>query len=274
MKSTEIDLKFIIDEKYLMPKNMMEAYRKRLDEAIPEKKIGRPRADLTRILHGIYYLLKTGMPWEALPKIFGQPKTVYDWFVKLTLLNIFDKTWTDALRKLQEKNLLHLDHQSIDSSHRKAMYGGSLTGPSPVDRAKPGSKFIIQTDRLGLPLGLTISSSNKNDQKLLQQTFLDAIKRLFQRDSAFLHADKGFDSKENAAFIRPYGMTRIAPTRKYKKRKIIQTDSTPDSFRWVVERTIALLTRFRRILIRYDRSSKYYLSWCQLGAQTLCFLKL
>lgn len=202
--------------------------------------MGEKELILIRVLHGIYYVLRTGIQWDALPFVFGRPKTVYHWFATFSLWGFFDETWTYAIDKLQEKQALSLCHQSIDSTHRKALSGGSATGASPVDPAKPGSKIIIQTDATGLPIGLFVAASNRHDQELLKPTFLDTIKRIKrQQDSTFLHADRGFDSDSNAKFVKTFCMIRISHSRIYKKRKQTQTDILRDRYRWVVERTIS-----------------------------------
>src|SRR5213083_2450584 len=41
--------------------------------------------------------------------------------------------------------------------------GGSATGPSPVDRARSGSKHHLLVDATGIPLAWTLSGGNRND---------------------------------------------------------------------------------------------------------------
>ncbi|MBP2329537.1 hypothetical protein JOF56_009922 [Kibdelosporangium banguiense] len=38
-----------------------------------------------------------------------------------------------------------------------------MTGPSPVDRGKPGSKIRLLSDRAGRPLSVAASAANTND---------------------------------------------------------------------------------------------------------------
>jgi putative transposase len=274
MKPTEIDLTSVISKKFLMPENMLIAYLERINLAMPEKNLGRHRTDMGRIFNGIYYMLRTGVQWDALPYVFGKPRTVYHWFSLLSRCGFFEELWAYSIDKLQENNMLNLCHQSIDSTHRKAPAGGQSTGASPVDRAKTGSKIVIQTDTNGLPIGLVIASSNCSDQKLLKPVFIDTIGRIKQKDSAFLHTDKGFDSKSNAEYVKSFCMTKITPARVYKKRKQSQLVVSRDHWRWVVERTISWLGRCRRVFTRYERLAKHYLSWVQLAAQRLCFSRL
>src|SRR2546430_12380086 len=41
--------------------------------------------------------------------------------------------------------------------------GGSATGPSPVDRARNGSKHHLLVDATGIPLAWTLTGGNRND---------------------------------------------------------------------------------------------------------------
>jgi len=45
---------------------------------LPNKPRGVPRVDDRRVLNGIFWVLRTGAPWRALPKEFGPPTTCYN----------------------------------------------------------------------------------------------------------------------------------------------------------------------------------------------------
>jgi hypothetical protein len=42
-------------------------------------------------------------------------------------------------------------------------FKGGLTGPSPVDRARTGSKHHLLTDSNGIPLAIRLTGANRND---------------------------------------------------------------------------------------------------------------
>jgi hypothetical protein len=73
--------------------------------------------------------------------------------------------------------------------------GSDLTGPSPVDRGKPGSKIHVISDRTGLQLHLAVSAANTPDAQLLLP-MLDTMPALAgrrgrpRRRPDKLHADK------------------------------------------------------------------------------------
>jgi hypothetical protein len=52
--------------------------------------------------------------------------------------------------------------------------GGTATGPSPVDRGRPGSKHHLLVDQSGLPLAFALTGSNRNDVTQLIP-LLDAV---------------------------------------------------------------------------------------------------
>ena len=44
-----------------------------------------------------------------------------------------------------------------------ALFKGALTGPSPVDRARTGSKHHLLVDAHGVPLAISLTGGNRND---------------------------------------------------------------------------------------------------------------
>jgi Transposase DDE domain len=52
---------------------------------------------------------------------------------------------------------------AADSSHIRALLGGSTRGQPPVDRARAGSKHHLLTDAGGLPLAITLTGGHRND---------------------------------------------------------------------------------------------------------------
>jgi transposase len=82
---------------------------------------------------------------------------------------------------------------------------------------------------------------------------------------AKLHADKAYDSRRCRAYLRRRGIgCRIARTG-------IESSEKLGRHRWVVERTLAWLDRFRRLTIRYDRDADLHLAFLDLGCALLCF---
>ncbi|OLF04253.1 IS5 family transposase, partial [Actinophytocola xanthii] len=148
-----------------------------------------------------------------------------------------------------------------------------MTGPSPVDRGKPGSKIHVLSDRAGLPLSVAVSAANTNDADALKPLIraIPAIKSRRgprRRRPAKLHADKAYDHAALRKWVRDRGITvRIA-------RKGIETSKKLGRHRWVIERTIAWMFCHRRLSIRYERKANHFLAFLTLAATLTCSKKL
>lgn len=148
--------------------------------------------------------------------------------------------------------------------------GGAGTGPNPTDRGKPGTKHSILTDAEGTPLGLTLGPANRHDSKLAEAT-LDAVppvsggKRGRPRcRPKKLHADKAYRGRPVRQALRRRGIIpRIA-------RPGIDSPKRLGRHRWVVERTLAWMARFRRLVVRYERREDIHFAFITLAASLIC----
>jgi transposase len=133
-----------------------------------------------------------------------------------------------------------------------------LTGPNPTDRGKAGSKYHILCDANGLPLHALLSAANTHDSKLFEPLLETnpAVRGRRGRPGRprrrpdKLHADKGYDFRRCREYLHRRGIkVRIA-------RRGIEDKSKLGRVRWVVERTISWLLRFKRLGLRYDRTQR------------------
>ncbi|MDD2338969.1 MAG: IS5 family transposase, partial [Methanosarcina sp.] len=94
----------------------------------PKKKAGRPRADDKKIMNGIFYLLRTGCQWKALPRCYGAPSTVYDRFQEWQRAGLFEKMWQAGLLEYDNEKGLEWEWQAIDGANRhdKMLVKGTL----------------------------------------------------------------------------------------------------------------------------------------------------
>ena len=128
--------------------------------------------------------------------------------------------------------------------------GGCRDRPEPNGSwAKPGTKRLSVVDRRGTPLGVRLSPANRHDSLMLAAT-LDAVPGVRhgrgrpRRRPDKLHADKAYDHHRCRAECRKRRVTpRIAGRR-------VDSSERLGRHRWVVERTLAWLNRFRRLAMR------------------------
>jgi len=65
---------------YQLPDELWEHIKPLLPPPKPKKKAGRPRMDDRKAMTAIFYILRTGCQWKALPRSLGAPSTVHDRF--------------------------------------------------------------------------------------------------------------------------------------------------------------------------------------------------
>ena len=83
-----------------------------------------------------------------------------------------------------------------------------------------------------------------------------------------LDADKGYDSASNRAYLRRRGITaRIA-------RRGIESSTRHGRHRWRVERSLSWLSCWRRLQVRWDRSSERFFAFMLLACAVVCFNRL
>lgn len=267
-----LNYKEIIPGKYVIPSGLLREYMEFLEREIPKNKMGRPRTDDEKLIAGMYYLLRTGCQWDALPRCFGPAKTVYHRFRELTRMGAFQKIWKSVLNKYDQIKGLMLQHQSFDSCHKKSPLGGEKTGNSPVDRRKLGTKINLATEGNGLPIGVTIERGNCHDSRLFLPLLDNLQQQIAQDRNHYLHTDKGYFSANNKseAIARNYTPKMARKNKRNKTREICEKDKN----RWVVERTFSWISRFRRIFTRYEKLKSTFLSLTQFAFQIIIFKKI
>ena len=108
----------------------------------PKSKVGRPRTvDPRRIAEGIFYVLRTGMQWQAIPReSFGPPSTVYYYFSQWVKGGVFEKLWAEAVAVYDDLKGLEWTWQRVDGAMTKAPLGGRPPAPIPRTGARKGPK--------------------------------------------------------------------------------------------------------------------------------------
>ncbi len=82
---------------------------------------------------------------------------------------------------------------------------------------------------------------------------------------AKLHADKAYDSRKVRQVLRRRHIkSRIA-------RRNVDSSRRLGRHRWVVERTLGWLNRFRRLKVRYERRADIHQAFLTLGCALICW---
>jgi hypothetical protein len=144
------------------------------------------------------------------------------------------------------------------------------SGPSPVDRARPGSKHHVLTDGGGIPLAVLLTGGNRNDVTGLEP-LLDGVPNVRgrrgrpRRRPRTVYADRGYDHDKYRRRLRARGIVpRIA-------RRGEPHGSGLGTVRWVVERTIAWYHGMKRLRIRWERRDDIHEAFLGLATCIICY---
>jgi transposase len=241
----------------------------------PEKPIGpkggRPRVGHRTALRVIWFVLTAGTRWEDVPKELGcSGRTAHRRLRDWEEAGIWDRLHAELLALLKKADKLDTDTVIIDGVTVRAFGGGEATGPSPVDRGRPGTKHTLMVDPSGVPLAIRTAGANASDHRQIIPLVLKfpevggkpgRPKEL--PDEAY--ADRGYDSEGTREFLRWLG---IEP---HIAKRRTPNGSGLGKVRWVVERTISWLKGLRRLRVRYDRLGVIMDAWTTLAASVICF---
>ena len=150
---------------------------------------------------------------------------------------------------------------------------GEKTGANPTDRGKRGVKRSLLTEAQGVPVGVAVDGANRHDMKLVRPT-LDSV--VIARPEPTLDQpqgmclDKGYDFDEVRRTLEEFGFTAHIRSRG-EEAKAIKREAGFRARRWVVERTHGWLNRFRRILVRWDKSPENYIAFLHFACALIAF---
>ena len=250
-----------VDSGWRIPDELWERTEPLLPPEPPKPKGGCPRKPARQMMDGIFYVLRTGCQWKALPRSLGAPSTVHDRFLEWRKADVFRRLWQAGVLEYDELQGLDWEWQAMDGAMTKAPLGGEGTGPNPTDRGKKGVKRSLLTEGHGIPLAVAVEGANRHDMKLVEPTLKELIveRPVPEETPQNMCLDKGYDYDEVRDVLQARGYTahiRARGEETQAKREIPGYRAR----RWVVERTHSWLNRFRRLLIRWEKDVENYLA--------------
>jgi transposase len=210
-------------------------------------------------LTGILFVLKTGIPWEELPRElnFGSGMTCWRRLRDWHRLGAWEAIHHACLERLQAAG-------GAGQRLGAGRFGGEETGANPTDRAKAGTKHHIITAAQGIPLAVKLTGANRHDitQALALVDAIPALKgqrgRPRRRPLQVL-GDRGYDSEPLRRELR---RRNILP---WLGQRGQGHGSGLGVYRWVIERTLSWLHQFRRLRVRYERRADIHQAFLTLG---------
>lgn len=217
---------------------------------------------LRQTVEGIFYRLRTGVPWRDLPKTFGNWNAVYKrfnaWSGTEKLMAIFtalvvepDLEWAFI-----DGSLVKAHQHSSGAAHgQETAIGKSVAGNT--------TKIHMAVDACGLPIHFRVTGGEVHDCK-------EAPTLVAELPNAdYIIADRGYDSEALRVQIQDKGAIPMIPRKKNSTVGNGDMDGCLYKYRHLVENVFARLKHFRAIATRYDKLKRNFIGSLALACAFL-----
>src|SRR5918997_1286092 len=215
---------------------------------LPER-AGQREHSLREVFNGLRYIVKTGAPWRWMPHDLPPWAAVYQQAQRWLGAGCFEMLAQDLRAVLRlaagreaEPTAAVLDSRTLRStpeSGARAGYDGA--------KRKKGSKLHMAVDTLGHLLAAHVTPATADDRAQVGQ-LAQAVQVATGESVDLAHVDQGYTGERAADAAREHGIELEVVKLAEAKRGFVLLPR-----RWVVERTFAWATRFRRLVRDYER---------------------
>ncbi len=205
--------------------------------------------DPREVFNALRWIVRTGAPWRFLPTNFPPWPAVYQQTQRWLAAGCFDDMVHDLralLRWIKGRNddptAVILDSRTVQSTPESGARAGS-----DGHKRRKGSKLHLAVDTLGHLLALHVTPANAQDRA--QVGVLAAAVQEATGDSVEVaFVDQGYTGEPPAAEAAGQGIRLEVVKLPEVKRGFVLLPR-----RWVVERSFAWASRFRRLAKDYER---------------------
>src|SRR6266508_923313 len=225
--------------------------------------------DLREVFNGLRWIVRAGAQWRMMPHNLPPWYTVYQQSQRWIAAGVFEDMVHDlralvrlAKGKKEQPTAAILDGRTVQStpeSGARAGYGGY--------KRKKGSKIHIAVDTLGLLLAAHVTPANEQERAQVQE-LAEAVQEATHNSVEIAYVDQGYTGEEPQNEAKQAGIELIVVKLTEAKKGFVLLPR-----RWVVERSFAWTTRFRRLARDFERlpetfRSLHFLAFAILMLQT------
>lgn len=204
---------------------------------------------LRTMYNALRWMVRAGAPWRMMPHEFPPWHAVYDQAQRWIKAGVFEQMAQDLREILR---LLHtrepqpsaviLDSRTLQSTPES----GSRAGYDGAKRKK-GSKIHIAVDTLGHLLAMHVTPASEQDRQQVGE-LAQQVQQVTGESVKLAYVDQGYTGQVPQEAAAEQGMALEVVKLPYAKRGFILLPK-----RWVVERSLAWMARFRRLAKDYER---------------------
>ncbi len=218
---------------------------------LPEASVQRTHP-LREVFNGLRYIVKTGAPWRWMPNDLPPWEIVYQQAQRWLKAGCFEALAQDlriilrlAAGRSAQPSAAIIDSRTLRStpeSGARAAYDGA--------KRKKGSKLHLAVDTLGHLLTAHVTPANADDRSEVGR-IAKAIQAATDKSVELAFVDQGYTGERAAKAAAEQGIQLEVVKLSEAKRGFVLLPR-----RWVVERSFAWATRFRRLVKDYERCAQ------------------
>ena len=205
--------------------------------------------DMRDVFNALRWMVRSGAQWRMMPQNFPPWFTVYQQAQRWINAGVFEAIVHDLrvlLRLAEGRNpqpsAAIYDGQTIQSTPES----GARAGYDGHKRRK-GSKVHIAVDTLGNLISLVVTPADEQERAQVSD-LSKAVQEATGQNVTLAFADQGYTGEDAANAALEHGITLEVVKLSEAKRGFVLLPR-----RWVVERSFAWKSRFRRLVRDYER---------------------
>jgi transposase len=205
--------------------------------------------ELREVFNGLRWMIRTGAPWRMIPNDLPPWWVVYQQSQRWIAAGVFETIVTDLRMLLRLAEGRDAQPSAVILDSRTVQSTAESGGQAGFDGAKKrkGRKVHLAVDTLGHLLALYVTAANESDRAQVAE-LAEQVQRVTGGSVEIAFADAGYNGEQAADAAASQGITRQLVTLPQAKRGFVLLPK-----RWVVERSIAWMARFRRLARDYER---------------------
>ena len=205
-------------------------------------------------LESVYFILKTGSQWRALPSYYGKWRSIHKRYESWSSKGFWDLI-LQAFSKDYDGESLMIDATIIRAHPCAAGYEKGQHDREALGRSKGGftTKVHAVVDALGQALRFTLTPGQRND-------ITQASQLLEGFENANIIADKAYDSNALIAQIQNQNCISVIPSRANRKNPR-SYDKHLYKERHLVECFFNKIKHFRRVFSRFDKKASSFMGF-------------
>jgi transposase len=204
---------------------------------------------LREVFNGLRYVVKNGIGWRDVPGDLPPWWAIYQQTQRWIQAGSFEAIVHDlrAVLRLAEGRAADPSAAIFDARTVQSTPESGANAGYDGHKRKKGSKVHMAVDTLGHLLALHVTPANEQERTQVEQ-LAAAVQEATGASVELVYVDQGYTGEDPAAAASEHGIQLEVVKHTEAKRGFVLLPR-----RWVVERSFAWMSRFRRLARNYER---------------------